>query len=259
MINHRHTTAGMYCFRLMMLVFTALSMAACGNDDDPQVFPIRFPHNDYTIMADAISQISFVDGTGQYDIIIGNPDVISQAKINQDTQSLSVTPAGIGESTLTINDIPTGTQITLNITVTYFHLTFNIVHIEGLNTNPYLKLGADLTFTKEPEGRKALKITYKDPTTSQQQTLAQGLFDIIKGDSEFTVEMSLHGNEHEEFALYTYASPGEDRTFDIFNHYFGFGWEKAKGSRLSPVSYPLLILNDPQCTIGATLQPYTYQ
>lgn len=255
MMNHRHTLS-MTMLQCMLLMLLTVCMTACnGNNNEPEVFPIRFPHQDYTIMEGMTSQISFADGTGQYRIEIGNTDVIRKAEIDQDTRTLAITPAGIGESTVSIADVPTGQILTLNISVIYFHLTFSIREIEGQNNNPYLKVGADMVFVKAPEDRKGLVITTNDPL----QAVAYGIFDITKGETEFTVEMSLHAKENEELALYTYSSVGETTAFDIFNLYFNFGWEKTAQPRSLPIFHPTLILTDPTCTIRATLQPFSIQ
>ena len=107
---------------LSFLCAIYLFMVSCGNDDDPEICPIRFGQTDYTIRVGVRSSISFVDGGGVYELTASNPNVLGKYYIDDDTQTLIVIPTAKGEATLTVTDVKTNTPVSLKFTVEDFYL-----------------------------------------------------------------------------------------------------------------------------------------
>lgn len=237
-------------------------MNACHSSDidEPEIYPIRFPQPSYTVKMGITSSIFFVDGGDEYIIEIGNPDVIGKAEIDINNHNLYITPISIGESTITINDIRALKAVQLHITVVDFYLSFNVVSIDGENNNPYIRLNDELRYIRTDDNRKPFKIMYHNPLNYEVNTIAEGTFDFIRGDSDFSLEMALHRKTGEELEAFTYTAKGPTAVFDVFNLYFGFGWEKLPQSKGLPVQRLNLELIDHNgCTINTILMPLSYQ
>lgn len=125
--------------KLAFLLIVSIFTAACSENNEPEIYPIRFGQTDYTIRFGVRSSISFVDGGGVYELTASNPDVLGKFYIDDDTQRLIVIPTAKGESTLTVTDVKTNTPITLKFIVEVFYLSFMVTEISGDNANPYLK------------------------------------------------------------------------------------------------------------------------
>lgn len=64
-----------FAFLLIVSIFTA----ACSENDEPEIYPIRFGQTDNTIRFGVHSSISFVDGGGLYELTASNPDVLGKS------------------------------------------------------------------------------------------------------------------------------------------------------------------------------------
>lgn len=64
-------------------------MASCGhnNDDEPEIYPIRFEQSSYTIRFGVGTSISFVDGGGIYELTASNPEVLGKFGIDSENTS----------------------------------------------------------------------------------------------------------------------------------------------------------------------------
>lgn len=113
-------------------------MAYCGhnNDDEPEIYPIRFEQSSYTIRFGVGTSISFVDGGGIYELTASNPKVLGKFGIDSETHRLLINPSSVGESSLTITDILANATITLNFKVEDFYISFKVDEINGKNINP---------------------------------------------------------------------------------------------------------------------------
>lgn len=207
-------------------------MTACSKDD---VYPIRFAQQYYTIKDLVTTSIFYVDGGGVYEVEIGNPSVIERARIDVEYKMLVVTPKATGESTITIKDTKTESTVILNITVTDFYLGFKVNEINGENNNPYISRDCEIRYIRTPGNTKKLRIVAYDNLSNKEEVIADGFFDMIKGDKEFILEMSLHNGEKEGLESFSYFVKGNDAISYMFSHCFEFGWEESHESRSLPV------------------------
>lgn len=231
---------------IIPLIFIAcLFLTACNNSDsEPEVYPIRFAQQTYTIKMGVTTPISYVDGGDVYDVEIGNPAVIGKAGIDIETHCLMITPIAVGESTITVKDKRAESTIILNITVTDFYLGFKVERIEGESSNPYITPNSEIRYIRTSENKKFLRIINYDNLSQKEKVIAEGVFDMIKGDKEFILDMVLHCGEHEEPEYFSYSVKGYEGVFDIFNRCFEFGWEKSPKSRTLPMPRVNMDLTD---------------
>ena len=215
----------------IIFIVCLIIMTACDNDKEPEIYPIRFNQQDYTIKDMMSTPIHFVDGGGLYEVEIGDSAVIRAAGIDIETNRLFITPVATGESTVTIKDVRANSTVTLNITVVDFYLSFKVKEITGKNNNPYIQQDCEIRYIRSADNRKVLEIVRYDDISHQEQIIAEGVFNIIKTDEDFVLEMTLHRNENEELELFCYSIKATGRVFDIFNIYFDFGWKKIDDSR----------------------------
>lgn len=244
-----------FAFLLIVSIFTA----ACSENDEPEIYPIRFGQTDYTIRFGAHSSISFVDGGGVYELTASNPDVLGKFYINDDTRTLIVIPTAKGESTLTVTDVKTNTQVTLKFTVEDFYLSFMVTEISGDNTNPYLKERNEIRFIRDEENTKQIKIMYQDNLTYEMKCIATGYFDIERSTTNiFTLNMMLHSHHGEEFEGFSYTLGGDGEYLRIFDKYFGYDWDNGIVSRDLPMKRITMIMTDSfnNCKISCALQPF---
>lgn len=243
-----------------VLFVVAVFLAGChGEDDSPEIYPIRFGQTDYTIRVGTAARISFVDGSGVYELTADNPDVLGKFYIDIETSTLTVVPAAVGESTLTVTDVVTNTSTTLKFTVEDFYLSFMVAEIEGENANPYLNVGNEIRFIRDKENSRPLKIMWQDHLTYELKCVADGYFDIGRSaENVFTMSMMLHGRHDEEFEGFNYTLGGDGEYLDFFNRYFGYGWDKNINSRALPVKKIIMIMTDPLngCKITCSLLPF---
>lgn len=244
---------------LSFLCAICLFTVSCGNDDGPEIYPIRFGQTDYTIRVGVGSSISFVDGGGVYELTASNPDVLGKFYINDDTQTLIVIPTAKGESTLTVTDVKTNTPVTLKFTVEDFYLSFMVTEISGDNTNPYLKERNEIRFIRDEENTKQIKIMYQDNLTYEMEYIATGYFDIERSTTNiFTLNMMLHSHHGEEFEGFSYTLGGDGEYLRIFDKYFEYGWDSSIASRALPMKRINMIMTDSfnNCKISCVLQPF---
>ena len=244
---------------LSFLCAICIFTVSCGNDDGPEIYPIRFGQTDYTIRVGVGSSISFVDGGGVYELTASNPDVLGKFYINDDTQTLIVIPTAKGESTLTVTDVKTNTPVTLKFTVEDFYLSFMVTEISGDNTNPYLKERNEIRFIRDEENTKQIKIMYQDNLTYEMEYIATGYFDIERSTTNiFTLNMMLHSHHGEEFEGFSYTLGGDGEYLSMFDKYFEYGWDNSIASRALPMKRINMIMTDSfnNCKISCVLQPF---
>ena len=99
------------------VLILSLLIVSCGNDDEPDIYPIRFEQQDYIVRWGIGTSISFMDGGGVYELTASNPEVLGNFYIDNDVHSLFVFPKSVGESYLTITDILANSAVTLKFTV----------------------------------------------------------------------------------------------------------------------------------------------
>lgn len=87
--------------KLAFLLIMSIFAAACSENDEPEIYPIRFGQTDYIIRVGVGTRIGFVDGGGVYELTASNPDVLGKFCIDIETKTLIVIPTAKGESTLT--------------------------------------------------------------------------------------------------------------------------------------------------------------
>lgn len=241
------------------LFITCLFIVSCDSNNDPEIYPIRFGHTDYTVRVGVRSSISFVDGGGAYELTASNPDVLGKFYIDDDTRTLIVIPAAKGESTLTVTDVKTNTPVTLKFTVEDFYLSFMVTEISGDNTNPYLKEGNEIRFIRDEENTKQIKIMYKDNLTNEMKCIATGYFDIERSSTNiFTLNMMLHSRHGEEFEGFSYTLGGDGIYLSMFDKYFEYDWGNSIASKSLPIQRITMIMTDSfnNCKISCSLQPF---
>lgn len=235
-------------------------MVSCGNvDNEPEIFPIRFDQQDYTIRVGISTNISFVDGGGVYELTASNPDVLEKFYIDDDTQSLIVFPKSTGESSLTITDVLANATVTLKFTVEDFYLSFKVDEIEGENTNTYLSVGSEIRFIRDGDNTKRLKIYRLDHLTHKEEYVADGVFDIEQSETNiFTLNMALHHSSTEELESFTYTMGGDGEYLNLFDRIFEYNWDKSVASKSLPIKRIQMILTDRfnGCKITCSLQPF---
>lgn len=215
------------------MLMACLLMTACNNDDvireEPEVRAIQFSQQDYSIMYGGWSYIGYFYGGGVYDVEVGNPEVIGRAVIDIETRRLWLFPIALGESTVTIKDVNMNQSVTINVTVANIHMYFHVSAVEGTNNNPYITQGDKIQLIRTCEDKKAIRIV----GTDSHSTIAEGLFDMTKGKTEYTLEMSLHGSESEEPQQFRYSVKANDPIFSLYNQWFVHEYEPVFTNRAS--------------------------
>ncbi len=243
---------------LSFLCTICLFAVSCGNEE-PEIYPIRFNQNDYTIRVGVRANISFVDGGGMYDLTASNPDVLGKFYIDNDAHSLIVVPASIGESTLTITDVKTNSSVTLRFVVEDFYLSFRVDEIDGKNYNPYLTVGCEIRFIRDEDNTKRLKIYNLNHITHKTYKVAEGVFEIEKSETNiFTLNTALHHNPTEELETFSYTMGGDGEYLNLFDKIFEYNWDKGIASKSQPVKHIEMILTNQlnDCKISCSLQPF---
>lgn len=160
---------------------------------------------------------------------VGNPEVIGRAVIDIETRRLWLFPIALGESTVTIKDVNMNQSVTINVTVANIHMYFHVSAVEGTNNNPYITQGSKIQLIRTCEDKKAIRIVGSD----NHLTIAEGLFDMTKGKTEYTLEMSLHGSESEEPQQFRYSVKANDPIFSLYNQWFAHEYEPVLTNRAS--------------------------
>lgn len=245
--------------KLAFLLIASIFTAACSENDEPEIHPIRFSQQDYTIRFGIRSNIGFVDGGGVYELTASNPDVLGEFYIDNDVSSLVVFPKSIGESSLTIKDVIANSSVTLNITIENFYLSFIVDKIEGENTNHYLSVGNEIRFIRDDDNTKQLEVYRLDHLTHKEEYVADGFFEIDKSETNiFSLNMALHHNPTEELEGFSYTMGGDWEYLNMFDKYFEYNWDKSIASKSQPVKRINMILTDSfnGCKISCSLQPF---
>lgn len=244
--------------KLSFLLIISLFTAACGSDN-LEIYPIRFGQADYTVRLGVCTSVSFVDGGGVYELSASDPGVLGKFYIDNDSRTLVVIPSAVGESMLTITDVATDTSVTLRFVVEDFYLSFIIDQIDGNNINPYLEKGDEIRFIRDGENTKPIKIMRQNNLTHVVECIADGCFDIKRSSTNvFTLDMALHYRHGEELEGFGYTLGGDAMCLDVFNHYFGYGWDESIVSRSQPIRQLKMIMTDSlnSCVISCILQPF---
>lgn len=245
----------LHFFRLQF-IFICLIMTACSNNDEPEIFPIQFEREDYTIRFGVGTSISFVGGGGVYEMNASNPDILGKFYIDIETSRLIIVPASTGESALTITDIKTNSSTTLRFVVEDFYLAFIVDEIVGENTNQYLSVGNEIRFIRDKDNIKRLKIFRLNNLTHNYEYVTDGAFDIERSETNiFTLDMALHARPIEELEAFSYTMGGDMLYLDFFNKYFEYNWENSIVSKSQPVKQVQMILTDSSngCKISCSL------
>ncbi|TGY04557.1 MULTISPECIES: hypothetical protein [Muribaculaceae] len=247
-------------FTITLLFIMSLLTIACNDDDkEPEVFPIRFTHQDYTILFGTTASIDFYDGGGVYELEASNPDVLGKVTIDLENHQLKVFPASVGESSLTITDVNAHSSVTLRFTVEDFYLSFRIDEITGENANSYLTKGGEIRFIRDEENTKQVKIMRHNNLTHQMEYVANGHFDITQSSTNiFTLDMALHSKREEELEAFSYTIGGDWECLRLFESYFGYDWGTSIASKSLPVKQLEMTLTDTfnDCKITCTIQPF---
>lgn len=234
-------------------------IASCDSSDDIEVHPIIFEQSDYTIRFGITSHISFVNGSGRYELTASNPDVLGDFYMDIESHFLVVRPSNVGESTLTITDVITNTSVTLMFTVEDFYLSFRVYKIEGDNHNPYLSVSNEIRFIRDNENTRQMKIMLQDKISYELKCIACGSFDIERSESNiYTLNMALHSQRIEELETFSYTMSGDREYMAMFEKYFDYKWTYRIALKSQPVKQVRMILTDPfnGCKIACSLQPF---
>lgn len=247
--------------KLIMPIVLVLSflMVSCDSSDDFEVHPIRFEQSDYTIRFGIASHISFVNGSGKYELTASNPDVLGDFYMDVDNCVLIVRPSKVGESTLTITDVITNTSVTLDFTVEDFYLSFLVSEIEGDNHNTYLNVGNEIRFIRDEENTRQIKVMWQNKMSYELKCIAYGCFDIERSASNiYTLNMALHSQHIAELETFSYTMSGDREYMALFENYFDYKWKYRITSKSQPVKQVKMILTDPfnGCKISCSLQPF---
>lgn len=240
------------------LFIACLFVTAC-NDDEPEIRPISFEQQSYTIRLGVGASICFVDGGGVYELTASNPEVLGKFGIDIETHRLLINPVSVGESSLTITDVLANAAVTLKFTVEDFYLSFMVDVIEGVNTNPYISSGGEIRFIRDDNNTKRLKIYRLNHLTHKGDFVADGVFDISKSETNiFTLDMALHHSSIEELETFSYTMGGDGEYLNLFDRIFEYNWDKSIASKSQPVRRINMILTDPNngFRITCSLQPF---
>lgn len=240
------------------LFIACLFVTAC-NDDEPEIRPISFEQQSYTIRLGVGASISFVDGGGVYELTASNPEVLGKFGIDIETHRLLINPVSVGESSLTITDVLANATVTLKFTVEDFYISFMVDVIEGVNTNPYISSGGEIRFIRDDNNTKRLKIYRLNHLTHKGDFVADGVFDISKSETNiFTLDMALHHSSIEELETFSYTMGGDGEYLNLFDRIFEYNWDKSIASKSQPVRRINMILTDPNngFRITCSLQPF---
>lgn len=229
-----------------LITLFALFAVSCGDGDEPEIKPIKFERQDYTIRHGVATAIEYADGGGVYELTASNPDVLGKIHVDIENHQFWITPAATGESTLTITDIMAGCSTTLKFTVEDYYLPFIVDHIEGKNNNLYLTVGSEIRFVRDKDNTKRLKIYNLNHVTHQRYLVADGAFDIEKSATNiFTLNMALHHSRTEELETFSYTMGGDWEYLKVFEKYFEYDWDKSVVSKSQPIKRIQMILTDP--------------
>ena len=246
-------------FIVPFLCIISLFIVSCGNDDEPEILPIRFDQHDYTIRLGVGASISYTNGGGVYELTASNPEVLGKFGIDLETHRLLINPASIGESTLTITDVKTNSSVTQRFVVEDFYLSFRVEEIDGKNYNPYLIVGCEIRFIRDEGNTKRLNIYNQNHVTHETYKVAEGAFDIEKSETNiFTLNMALHHSPTEELETFNYTMGGDGEYLNFFDKIFEYNWDKSIASKSQPVKRIEMILTSPfdGCKISCSLQPF---
>lgn len=229
----------------ILIFILCLLAVACSDDKEPEIYPIRFGQQDYSIFLGVGASISYVDGGGVYELAASDPDVLGTFGIDVETHRLMINPAKTGESTLTITDVRANSKVELHIKVVDFYCSFKVIEVEGNNQNPYIAREDEIRFVKTSDNFRQLLILREDHLSQQQKIVAEGDFDIERSETNiFTMKMGLHAKANEEMEVFEYTIGGSWSVVNLFNHFFDFDWDESVASKSLPPQKIELVLVD---------------
>lgn len=241
----------------ILIFIVCLLVFACSDDKEPEIYPIRFDQQDYSIFLGVGASISYVDGGGVYELAASDPEVLGKFGIDVETRHLMINPAKTGESTLTITDVRANSKVELHIKVEDFYCSFKVIEVEGDNQNPYIAREDEIRFVKTSDNFRQLLILREDHLSHQQKIVAEGDFDIERSETNiFTMQMGLHAKENEELEVFEYTIGGSGTILNLFNHFFDFDWEESVASKssLPPQKIELVLVDaDNNCKIACVM------
>jgi hypothetical protein len=216
-----------------------IALSSCSDDDDDKVpvFPAKFPTQDYTIRAGIATTISFENGGGNYEIEVGDSKVLGRPYMNINGRSVYVMPLSTGTSTMTVKDIRTNTETTINITVVEMYMEFIIKEIKEGNITPHIQEGDELRFVRASGNKRKLEI-WRGNTL-----ITTGKFDILM-NSVATMQFFLpdgDSTDEKDFITYEYDLTGSPSIFVLFNKGFDFNWEKIVDCRGAVHPTPMIM------------------
>lgn len=116
---------------LLVLLVGILGFTSCSDDDkDKEPLPLKFTKTKYEAPIGRSSFVSIASGNKDYDLVIGHPEVLEAAVINNQSigyGSITITGKKLGETTITVTDKVTKESEILTIKVTDGYLPFILV------------------------------------------------------------------------------------------------------------------------------------
>lgn len=226
----------------LLYILSALCLIvlpSCSDDDEDKVpvLPAEFPTQDYTIRAGIATTISFAHGGGNYDIEVGDQNVLGKPYMNINGHSVYVLPLSTGKSTMTVKDLRTKTSTTVNITVVEMYMEFKITEIKEGNVTPDIQVGDELRFVRASGNKRKLEL-WRGGTM-----IKEGKFDILM-NSIATMEFYFpdpDSDDDKDFIIYRYDMTGSPSIFVLFNKGFDFNWEKIVDCRGAVHPTPMIM------------------
>lgn len=238
MIVNTENRDDMKNFLYILSALCLVVFSSCSDDDNKlPLRPAQFPAQNYTIRAGLATTIKFEDGSGKYEIEVGDQTVLGKPYMNINGHSVYIMPVATGQSTLTVNDKLTGTSTTINITVVEMYMEFKITEIKEGNITPHIQVGDELRFVRAKGNTRKLEI-WRGGTM-----LTSGKFDILM-NRVATMEFYLpdpEGDSDKDLITYSYDLTGTPSVFVLFNKGFDFNWEKIVDCRGAVHPTPMIM------------------
>ncbi|MDE5838309.1 MAG: hypothetical protein K2H39_04585 [Paramuribaculum sp.] len=232
-IQHLRTILAAIC------VIAASTFTSCSDDKPAPPVPLEFASTDYTIRTNIATMINFKNGSGKYEVEVGDPHILGAPFVNIHGHSVYVSPLSTGNSTLTVKDLGTGTETTIGVSVTELFMEFIVSNVREGVPHPGIEKGDELRFIRTADNKRVLELRRGD------RVITTGKFDILMGQK---VKMEFYiwdDPDHEESAApdttYSYLMSGSQSVFILFNKGFDFNWEKIIDCRGSSHAGPMVL------------------
>lgn len=232
-------------FRLWALLALLLVFAACGStweDENKEIYPLRFVDTLYEARLSQAEYISFVDGSDDCTVEIAHPDLLD-VTLRTDAGFMVVTGKKKGETSITVSDRGAGGKAVIKVRVTDSYIGFvgtghcNIPRFEGRTCLFLLANEAhDFYLFKCSEAG----------WFATGEPLLHGQYELIREEAACRLDMTYPslsgGNETHTFHL-----KGTDGgVYAVMNRYLGLGWSPlAPGTRdVGPNQYHLCLTEE---------------